>query len=477
MASVDTYESPLAARNASPEMLRLFSARHKFGLWRRLWLELARCERELGLTRISAEALSQMEAKLDDINFDLAGDWEKRLRHDVMAHVHTFEEAAPAAKGIIHLGATSQYVVDNADLIIMREAMTLVAERLANVIDALGAFAEKWKDLPTLGYTHYQPAQLTTVGKRATLWAQDFAIDLAEIEHRITTLQFRGVKGTTGTQASFLSLFDGDHEKVRQLDQMVTKRFGFESSFAVTGQTYPRKVDAQVVSTLAGIAASVHRFANDIRLLAGMKQIEEPFEKEQVGSSAMAYKRNPMRCERATGLARFVISLASSPLQTAAEQWFERTLDDSSNKRLAVPEPFLAIDGCLQIVIDVARGMVVYPKTIEAAVKAELPFMATEEILMAGVRAGGDRQELHERIRTHSMAAAERVKMHGESNPLLQLLREDRAFDGIDVSQLMEGRRFIGRAPEQVDEFIRGVVQPLRVKYTRKLGQAIALKV
>jgi adenylosuccinate lyase len=477
MASVDTYESPLAARNASPEMLRLFSARHKFGLWRRLWLELARCERELGLTRISAEALSQMESKLDDIDFDLAHDWEKRLRHDVMAHVHTFEEAAPAAKGIIHLGATSQYVVDNADLIIMRDAMKLVAERLANAIDALGTFASKWRDLPTLGYTHYQPAQLTTVGKRATLWAQDFAIDLAEIEYRITTLQFRGVKGTTGTQASFLSLFDGDHEKVRQLDQMVTKRFRFESSFAVTGQTYPRKVDAQVVSALAGIAASVHRFANDIRLLAGMKQVEEPFEKEQVGSSAMAYKRNPMRCERATGLARFVISLSTSPLQTAAEQWFERTLDDSANKRLAVPEPFLAIDGCLQIVIDVARGLVVYPKTIEAAVKAELPFMATEEILMAAVRAGGDRQELHERIRMHSLAAAERVKMHGEANPLLQMLQTDPEFRGIDVSGLMDGNQFIGRAPQQVDEFIDGVVWPIRVKYGSRLGQAISLKV
>jgi adenylosuccinate lyase len=477
MASVDTYESPLAARNASPEMLRLFSARHKFGLWRRLWLELARCERELGLSRISADALSQMEAKLDDIDFDLASDWEKRLRHDVMAHVHTFEEAAPAAKGIIHLGATSQYVVDNADLIIMRDAMKLVAERLANAIDALGTFASKWRDLPTLGYTHYQPAQLTTVGKRATLWAQDFAIDLAEIEHRITTLQFRGVKGTTGTQASFLSLFDGDHAKVRQLDQMVTKRFGFESSFVVTGQTYPRKVDAQVVSALAGIAASVHRFANDVRLLAGMKQLEEPFEKEQVGSSAMAYKRNPMRCERATGLARFVISLSTSPLQTAAEQWFERTLDDSANKRLAVPEPFLAIDGCLQIVIDVARGLVVYPKTIEAAVKAELPFMATEEILMAAVRAGGDRQELHERIRMHSLAAAERVKIHGEANPLLQILQTDPGFRGLDVSKLMDGRQFIGRAPEQVDEFIDGVVQPIRVKYQGRLGQAISLKV
>ena len=312
-----------------------------------------------------------------------------------MAHVHTFEEAAPAAKGIIHLGATSQYVVDNADLIIMRDAMKLLAQPPRQLRSMRSAtFAIKWKDLPTLGYTHFQPAQLTTVGKRGTLWAQDLVIDLEEIEHRIATLEFRGVKGTTGTQASFLSLFDGDHAKVEQLDRMVTERFGFAESFAVTGQTYPRKVDAQIVSSSAGVAASVHKFCNDIRLLAGMKQIEEPFEAEQVGSSAMAYKRNPMRCERATGLARFVISLSTSPLQTAAEQWFERTLDDSSNKRLAIPEPFLAIDGCLQIVVNVARGLVVYPKTIEAAVMAELPFMATEEILMAAVKAGGDRQNI-----------------------------------------------------------------------------------
>src|SRR3982751_2127491 len=419
----DTYESPLAARNASKEMLRLFSPQHKFGLWRRLWLELARSERELGISRISPEALQQMEAKLDEIDFTLAADWEKRLRHDVMAHVHTFEEVAPAAKGIIHLGATSQYVVDNADLIIMRDAMRLLAVRLANAIDALSTFAMKWKDLPTLGYTHFQPAQLTTVGKRATLWAQDLAIDLEELEYRIATLKFRGVKGTTGTQASFLTLFSNDHAKVEQLDRMVTERFGFKESFAVTGQTYPRKVDAQVVSDLAGVAASVHKFCSDVRLLAGMKQLEEPFEAEQGGSSAMAYKRNPMRCERATGLARFVISLVSSPLQTAAEQWFERTLDDSSNKRLAIPEAFLASDGILLIMVNVARGLVIYPATIEAAVRAELPFMATEEILMAAVRAGGDRQEIHERIRQHSMAAANAVKLEGKPNDLIDRLR------------------------------------------------------
>ena len=474
-----TYESPLASRNASAEMLRLFSPRHKFGLWRRLWLELARAERELGLARISDDALRQMEAKLDDIDFDRAADWEKRLRHDVMAHVHAFEEAAPAAKGIIHLGATSQFVVDNADLVIMRDAMRLLASRLANAVDALGAFAEKWKDLPTLGYTHFQPAQLTTVGKRATLWAQDFVLDLEELEHRIATLKFRGVKGTTGTQASFLSLFERDHEKVEQLDRTVTQRFGFKESFPVTGQTYPRKVDAQVTSSLANAAASVHKFCNDVRILAGLKQIEEPFEEEQVGSTAMAYKRNPMRCERATGLARFVISLSTSPLQTAAEQWFERTLDDSANKRLAIPEAFLATDGCLQIVVNVARGLVVYPKTIEAQVMAELPFMATEEVLMAGVRAGGDRQELHERIRRHSIDAANAVKQHGRPNDLIERLKGDSEFAGrgVDLSEVMNPARFVGRAAQQVEQFLRDVAAPVRARYAADLGSGGELKV
>ncbi|MCC6423570.1 MAG: adenylosuccinate lyase [Phycisphaerales bacterium] len=475
--SNDRYESPLASRNASAEMLRLFSPQYKFSLWRGLWLELARSQRELGLDRITPQALEQMQAKLEQIDFARAADWEKRLRHDVMAHVHTFEEAAPAAKGIIHLGATSQYVVDNADLIIMREGMKLLADRLANAIDALATFASKWKDLPTLGYTHFQPAQLTTVGKRAALWGQDLAIDLEELEQRIATLRFRGVKGTTGTQASFLALFNGDHDKVLQLDRMVTRKFDFEHSFVVTGQTYPRKVDAQVVSSLAGIAASVHRFCNDIRLLAGMKQLEEPFEQEQVGSSAMAYKRNPMRCERATGLARFVISLSTSPLQTAAEQWFERTLDDSANKRLTVPEPFLAIDGCLQIVINVARGLVVYPKTIESQVQAELPFMATEEILMEAVRSGGDRQELHELIRRHSHAAAEQVKLHGKSNDLINRLGGDPAFKSVNLSHVLDPKRFIGRAPQQVDEWIEQVVSPIRRRYTKSMNQTVDLKV
>ncbi|HEV7298189.1 MAG TPA: adenylosuccinate lyase [Tepidisphaeraceae bacterium] len=473
----DTYESPLASRNASPEMLRLFSPRYKFGLWRRLWVELAKGERELGLERISVEAIGQMEAHLDDIDFDLAAKWEKRLRHDVMAHVHTFEEVAPAAKGLIHLGATSQYVVDNADLIIMREGLRLLAGKLAAAIDALATFAVQWKDLPTLGYTHYQPAQLTTVGKRATLWAQDLVLDLEEFEHRIESLAFRGVKGTTGTQASFLSLFDGDHAKCDALDRRVTERFGFKKSFDVTGQTYPRKVDAFIVSALAGAAASVHKFANDVRLLAGMKQVEEPFEAEQVGSSAMAYKRNPMRCERATGLARFVITLASSPLQTAAEQWFERTLDDSSNKRLSIPEAFLALDGCLQIVINVARGLVVYPKTIENAVMAELPFMATEEILMAAVRAGGDRQELHEVIRQHSQAAAQQVKQHGKPNDLMDRLGNEPAFKSINLSQVLAPAAYVGRAPQQVERFVETVVGPIRDRYRASLGQTPTLKV
>jgi adenylosuccinate lyase len=473
----DTYESPLAARNASKEMLQLFSPQHKFSLWRKLWVELARAERELGISRISDEAINQMEASVDKIDFDRAADWEKRLRHDVMAHVHTFEETAPAAKGIIHLGATSQYVVDNADLIIMRDAMKLLCNRLANAIDALTTFAVKWKDLPTLGYTHFQPAQLTTVGKRATLWAQDFLIDLEELEYRITTLKFRGVKGTTGTQASFLTLFDGNHEKCDQLDRIITERFGFASSYTVTGQTYPRKVDAAIVSSLAGVAASVHKFCNDIRLLAGMKQIEEPFEEEQVGSSAMAYKRNPMRCERATGLSRFVISLVTSPLQTAAEQWLERTLDDSSNKRLTIPEPFLAIDGCLQIVVNVARGLVVYPKTIETAVMNELPFMATEEILMAGVSNGGDRQLLHESIRQHSQKAAEQVKVHGKSNDLIDRLRDDPNFAKLDFSQLLQPAAYIGRAAEQVAQFEKTAVEPVRQRYRKLLNQPVNMRV
>lgn len=473
----DTYESPLVARNASREMLRLFSPQHKFATWRRIWLELATAQRALGLDRISEAALHDLRANLENIDFARAADWERRLRHDVMAHVHTFEEAAPAARGIIHLGATSQTVVDNADLLIMRDALRLLCQRLAAAVDALGSFAKTWKSLPTLGYTHFQPAQLTTVGKRATLWAQDLALDLEEFEYRLATLRFRGIKGTTGTQASFLALFDGDGEKCDRLDEAFSRAFGFDKTYAVTGQTYPRKVDAAIINALAGCAASVHRFCNDIRLLAGLKQVEEPFESEQVGSSAMAYKRNPMRCERATGLARFVISLASSPLMTAAEQWFERTLDDSSNKRLSIPEAFLALDGALLIVINVARGLVVYPKVIERFVADELPFMATEEILMAGVRAGGDRQALHEAIRRHSLAAAEQVKQHGRANDLIDRLRADPAFSGVVLDDVLHPSRFVGRAPEQVDRFLAEVVEPIRVRYPDAVNQPVDLKV
>ncbi len=475
--NVDTYESPLATRNASPQMLTLFSARHRITQWRKLWIALAEEEQKLGLTRISDEAIRQLNATVDNIDFELAASWEKRLRHDVMAHVHTYEEVAPAAKGIIHLGATSQYVNCNSDLIIYRQALRLLAERLAGAIDALGAFAMKWKDLPCLGYTHYQPAQPTTVGKRATLWAQDLVLDLEAIEHRISSLRFRSAKGTTGTQASFLSLFDGDHAKCDLLDERIARRFGFEESFAVTGQTYPRKVDAQIAADVAGVAASVHRMCNDIRLLAGMKQLEEPFEKEQVGSSAMAYKRNPMRCERATGLARFVISLVSSPFQTAAEQWFERTLDDSSNKRLSIPEMFLATDGCLLITINVARGLVVYPKTIEAALKAELPFMATEEILMAAVRAGGDRQALHEKIRTHSLAASEVVKNQGKPNDLIERLKTDAAFAKVNLDDVLDASKYVGRAPEQTQAFVEKVVEPIRKRYAAVIKTDAELKV
>jgi adenylosuccinate lyase len=402
---------------------------------------------------------------------------EKKLRHDVMAHIHTYAKVAPAAGAIIHLGATSAFVGDNTDLIIIRQGLELIRARLVNVIDALGKFARRHKSLPTLGRTHLQPAQLTTVGKRATLWAQDFVLDLAEIETRLERLAFRSTKGTTGTQASFLALFDGDHSKVARLEKLVAKKMGFKQCYAVTGQTYPRKVDAQVVWDLAGIATSVQKFCNDIRLLASMKEIEEPFEKSQVGSSAMAYKRNPMRCERATGLARFVLSISSSPAATAAEQMFERTLDDSANRRITLPEAFMAIDGCLMIVQNVAQGLVVYPKVIAAHVTAELPFMATENIIMAGVRAGGNRQDLHEQIRKHSQAAAERVKMQGLHNDLIDRLKGDKAFAKVNFTQLLRPRDFVGRAPEQVTEFLAQIVGPIKRKHRKLIGGEIELNV
>jgi adenylosuccinate lyase len=471
-----TYSSPLEGRYAGAAMRELFGDQRKFSLWRRLWLELAKAQKALGLGITDAQ-LAQMAQHLDDIDYARAADYENKLRHDVMAHIHAFGDVAPDARAIIHLGATSQFVNDNADIIIMRQALGLLCAAAANVIDALASFAARWRSQPCLAFTHFQPAQLTTVGKRAALWCYDFIMDLRELEHRAATLEFRGVKGTTGTQASFLALFGGDHEKCRQLDRMVAAAMGFERIAPVTGQTYSRKMDAAVLSAVAGVGASTHKFANDVRLLAHRKELEEPFEKTQVGSSAMAYKRNPMRCERATGLARFLMNLPANLYQTAAEQWLERTLDDSSNKRLAVPEAFLTADACLRIVLNVSRGLVVYPRVIEAAVAAELPFMATENILMAAVTAGGDRQDLHERIRQHSQAAAEEVKLHGRPNDLIARLKSDPAFAKVDVDAALEPREFIGRSPQQVDEFIAEHVEPIRARYRGQLGESAELKV
>ncbi len=472
----DTYTSPLVERNAGPEMIHLFSPQTKFSTWRRLWLELARAQQKLGLN-ITDEQLAEMAAHLEDIDFAAAAEFEKQFRHDVMAHVHTFGQAAPKAAPIIHLGATSCYVGDNADLLLLRQGMRILAGKLACLIDRLATFAAHWRDLPTLGFTHYQPAQLTTVGKRACLWCQEFTLDLAELEHRLETLPFRGVKGTTGTQASFLALFDGDADKVEKLDAMVAEAFGFSRRCAVTGQTYPRKLDTMVVNTLALIAQSAHKMCNDIRLLANLKEIEEPFETSQIGSSAMAYKRNPMRCERATALSRLVLSLATSPAMTAAEQWLERTLDDSANRRVVLPEAFLATDGILRILINVASGLVVYPQVIAAHVAAELPFMATENILMAGVRAGGDRQALHERIRQHAHAAAAQVKQEGKPNDLIERLRADAAFAGVDFAATLDPAAYVGLAPTQVDRFIAEVVEPIRQRYRDQLDRTVELNV
>jgi adenylosuccinate lyase len=470
------YTSPLVERNASKEMAELFGPQTKFSLWRRIWLELAKAEKKLGLD-IKQSQIDDMAKHLDDINFKKAAAYEKKFRHDVMAHIHTFGEAAPKAAGIIHLGATSCDIGDNADIIIMRGGLAIVAEKLAGVIDLLSQFAKKYRTLPTLGYTHYQAAQLTTVGKRATLWAYEFAMDLADVEQRIVDMPFRGIKGTTGTQASFLALFNGNHKKVKQLDTLIAKAFGFENVCAVTGQTYQRKIDAQVVNALASIAQSAHKMCNDIRLLANLKEIEEPFEKSQVGSSAMAYKRNPMRCERVTGLSRLVLSLSSSPQMTAAEQWLERTLDDSSNRRVVIAEAFLATDGILEILTNVADGLVVYPKVIEAHVAAELPFMATENILMAGVQAGGSRQDLHEKIRQHSHAAAAQVKQHGKHNDLIERLKNDSAFKKVNLAAVLKPQNYVGRASQQVDEFIADVVAPIRRKYRKTLNRKVDLKV
>jgi adenylosuccinate lyase len=472
----DIYTSPLVERNASKEMAELFGADMKFRTWRRIWLELAKAEKKLGL-KITDTQIKEMAAHLDDIDYKKAAEFEKKFRHDVMAHVHTFGLAAPKAAPIIHLGATSCTIGDNADLIILRQGLKIIAGKAACLLDRLGAFAKQYKALPTLGFTHYQPAQLTTVGKRATLWAYDFAMDLQELERRIATLPFRGIKGTTGTQATFLTLFNGNHTKVKKLDMMVARAFGFDASCIVTGQTYPRKLDTLMVNALASVAQSAHKMCNDIRLLANLKEMEEPFEKSQIGSSAMAYKRNPMRCERVTGLARLVLSLASSPAMTASEQWLERTLDDSSNRRVSLAETFLATDGILEIMINIASGLVVYPKVIHAHVMAELPFMATEEILMDGVKAGGNRQDLHERIRVHSHEAAAQVKMHGKENDLIARLQSDPAFAKVNLKAALNPKRYIGRAPEQVDEFVAAAIAPVRRKYKKELGKKVELKV
>ena len=472
----DVYVSPLVERNASVEMSELFGAQQKFSIWRRLWLELAKAQKKLGLD-IKRGQINQMARHVENIDFAKAARFEKKFRHDVMAHVHTFAAVAPKAAPIIHLGATSCFVGDNADLIIMRQALEIITAKLAAVINHLGKFAKKYRSLPTLGFTHYQPAQLTTVGKRATLWCYEFVMDLEEIEHRLENLPFRGAKGTTGTQASFLELFDGSQAKVKKLDQELTKAFGFKKTCAVTGQTYQRKIDAQIVNSLALVAQSAHKLCNDIRLLANLKEIEEPFEKSQIGSSAMAYKRNPMRCERTTSLSRLVISLASSPLMTASEQWFERTLDDSANRRVVIPEAFLATDGILEILINVLDGLVVYPKVIASRVASELPFMATENILMAAVKTGGNRQELHEKIRLHSQAAAAQVKNFGKPNDLISRLKADIEFRKVDFDRVLRPENYIGRAPKQVDEFLAAVVTPICKKYRSEINKKVELNV
>lgn len=462
----NTYESPLSSRYASDEMLYLFSADKKFTTWRRLWVALARAEMELGLP-VTQEQVDELEAHINDIDYEKAAQWEKKLRHDVMAHVHTYGELCPKAMPIIHLGATSCYVGDNTDVILMREGLELVRRKLVRVIAKLAKFADENKALPTLGFTHFQAAQLVTVGKRATLWMNELLMDLEEVEYRISTLKLLGSKGTTGTQASFLELFEGDHEKVKELEAKIAKEMGFDAVVPVSGQTYSRKMDYNVVSTLAGIAQSASKFATDMRLLCHLKEVEEPFEKNQIGSSAMPYKRNPMRCERICSLARYVIVDVGNPAVTTATQWFERTLDDSANKRLSVPEAFLAVDAILNIMENVASGLIVHPKVIEKHVLEELPFMASENIMMDAVKRGGDRQELHERIRVLSQEAGRNVKDLGLSNNLIDLIAADPAFGmtKAELSAHMEPSAYIGRCPQQVEEFLKECVAPVLKRY------------
>ena len=469
--NTDRYVSPLSERYASKEMQYIFSPDMKFRTWRKLWIALAETERELGLN-ITQEQIDEMKAHADDINYDVAKERERQVRHDVMSHVYAFGVQCPKAKGIIHLGATSCYVGDNTDIIVMTEALKLVRKKLVNVIAELSKFAAQYKDQPTLAFTHFQPAQPTTVGKRATLWTQEFLMDLEDLEYVLSTMKLLGSKGTTGTQASFLELFDGDHAKCRKVDQMIAEKMGFDGCYPVSGQTYSRKQDTRVLNVLAGIAQSAHKFSNDIRLLQHLKEVEEPFEKNQIGSSAMAYKRNPMRSERMASLANYVMADVMNPMMVASTQWFERTLDDSANKRLSVPEGFLAIDGILDLYLNVVDGLVVYPKVIEKHMMAELPFMATENIMMDAVKAGGDRQELHEKIRTLSMEAGKNVKEKGLENNLLELIAADPAFNLSldDLKAAMKPERYTGRAKEQVDEFLAEVIQPILDANKEDLG-------
>ena len=476
--STDRYTSPLSERYASKEMQYIFSQDMKFRTWRRLWIALAETEKELGLN-ITQEQIDELKAHADDINYDVAKAREKEVRHDVMSHVYAYGVQCPKAKGIIHLGATSCYVGDNTDIIVMTEALKLVQKKLVNVIAELSKFADKYKDQPTLAFTHFQPAQPTTVGKRATLWTQEFMMDLEDLEYVLGTIKLLGSKGTTGTQASFLELFEGDQETIDKIDPMIAAKMGFKECYPVSGQTYSRKVDTRVVNVLAGIAASAHKMSNDIRLLQHLKEVEEPFEKSQIGSSAMAYKRNPMRSERIASLSRYVMVDALNPAITSATQWFERTLDDSANKRLSVPEGFLAIDGILDLCLNVVDGLVVYPKVIEKHMMAELPFMATENIMMDAVKAGGDRQELHGRIRELSMEAGRNVKVEGKDNNLLELIAADPAFNLTleELQKTMDPKKYVGRAKEQTESFIAKVVNPVLDSHKEMLGMTAEINV
>ena len=476
--STDRYVSPLSERYASKEMQYIFSPDMKFRTWRRLWIALAETEKELGLN-ITQEQIDELKAHKDDINYDVAKERERQVRHDVMSHVYAYGVQCPKAKGIIHLGATSCYVGDNTDIIVMAEALKLVQKKLVNVIAELSKFADKYKEQPTLAFTHFQPAQPTTVGKRATLWTQEFLMDLEDLEYVMGTLKLLGSKGTTGTQASFLELFEGDQETIDKIDPMIAEKMGFKNCYPVSGQTYSRKVDTRVLNILSGIAASAHKMSNDIRLLQHLKEVEEPFEKSQIGSSAMAYKRNPMRSERIASLSRYVMVDALNPAITSATQWFERTLDDSANKRLSIPEGFLAIDGILDLCLNVVDGLVVYPKVIEKHMMAELPFMATENIMMDAVKAGGDRQELHERIRELSMEAGRTVKVEGKDNDLLERIAADPAFN-LTIDELrksMEPSRYVGRAKEQTVTFIEKTVQPVLDAHKDMLGMTAEINV